>query len=93
MSRTEKQEKMQLLVNQWQQSGLSPAEFARVNNIQLFKLRYWINKQQSNPGTESPFIQLDGFIPKGISLRYPNGVELTLPAQTPVNVLRSLIFI
>ncbi len=82
---------MQALVTRWEESGLSQAKFAAQNNITLVKLRYWIQKLKPSAEADSAFIQLNGFGIQGINLRYPNGVELTLPVQTPVSVLRSLI--
>ena len=82
---------MLTLVEQWRQSGLSQAEFARIQNIQTVKLRYWIYKhskaEYNNPG----FIQLNGLPSSGISIRYPNGVELILPVQVSAGYLKSLI--
>ncbi|KAF5033494.1 hypothetical protein DSECCO2_606120 [anaerobic digester metagenome] len=91
MTRTEKKAVMQALVNRWEESGLSQAKFAVQNNINLAKFRYWIHKQKPLAEGDSSFIQLNGFGMQGINLRYPNGVELTLPVQTPVSVLKSLI--
>ena len=90
MTKQEKKSMMLTLVDQWRQSGISQSAFARTQNITLFKLRYWIHKhQQTEQG--SAFVQLNGFSHQGISIRYPNGVELSLPVQTPAVVLKSLI--
>ncbi len=91
MTQVEKRAAMQSLVGQWEESGLSQAKFAAQHNITLVKFRYWIHKLKPGADDNSAFIQLNGFGIQGISLRYPNGVELTLPLQTPVGVLRSLI--
>ena len=82
---------MQTLVSQWKDSGLSQARFAEQHNLTLVKFRYWIQKLTPAVDDDSAFIQINGFATQGISLRYPNGVELILPVQTPVAVLRSLI--
>ena len=81
---------MLTLVEQWQQSGMSQSAFARTQNITLFKLRYWVGKRQQIE-QESGFIQINGFSHQGINIRYPNGVELSLPIQTPAVILKSLI--
>jgi len=88
MTKQEKKSMMFSLVDQWRQSGMSQSAFARLQNITLFKLRYWIHKQTEQG---SAFVQLNGFFHQGISIRYPNGVELSLPMQTPAIVLKSLI--
>ena len=91
MTRTERMALMQLLVNQWKESGISQAKFAAQHNLSLVKFRYWIHKLKPDSESDSAFIQLTGFSTQAISLRYPNGVELLLPVQTPVAILRSLI--
>jgi SOS-response transcriptional repressor LexA len=90
MNKQEKKSMMLTLVEHWQQSGMSQTAFARTQNITLFKLRYWIRKHQQIE-QESGFIQLNKFSHQVISIRYPNGVELSLPMQTPAVVLKSLI--
>jgi hypothetical protein len=90
MTLQEKSAMMFTLVEQWQHSGMSQVEFARTKDLTLFKLRYWIHKH-SKVEQGSSFIQLNGFSHQGINIRYPNGVELSLPAQTPAVVLKSLI--
>lgn len=76
----------------WRNSGMTQEEFARVNNLSVHRLRYWLYKRKgSNQGS-------DGFIEFGVPafregflIRYPNGVELSAPAQTPVPVLKALV--
>ena len=93
MSRKEKNEYMFQLVDQWQKSGLSQAEFAKTKGINVVMFRYWIQKNQTNALSASPFIQLSGYMAESVNLRYPNGVEITLPSQTPVQVIKSLIYL
>lgn len=80
-----------MLVRQWKESGQSQARFASQNNLTLVKFRYWIKKFKEPTDNETGFVQLNGYSPQNISLRYPNGVELLLPIQTPVHVLNALI--
>jgi hypothetical protein len=91
MTLQDKRSQMITLVEQWRQSDLSQAGFAQVQNIKLAKLRYWIHKQRHGETHGSGFIQLNGMVSSGISIRYPNGVELVLPAQVPAGYLKSLI--
>ncbi len=93
MTQIEKSASMHALINQWKESGLSQAKFAAQHNLTLVKFRYWIKKLKPATDGDTDFIQLNGFATQGISLRYPNGVELLLPVQTPIGVLRSLIHI
>jgi len=82
---------MLTLVEQWQQSGMSQTEFAKVHDITLVKLRYWICRWRQNDNSTSGFIQLNGYSGQDISIRFPNGVELMLPAHAPVGLIKSLI--
>lgn len=91
MTFQDKRSQMTAMVEQWRQSGLSQAGFAQVQNIKLAKLRYWIHKQRQDDTPGSGFIQLNGLPSSGISIRYPNGVELILPAQAPAGYLKMLI--
>ena len=91
MTRQDKHSMMLTVVEQWRQSGLSQTEFARVQDIKLVKLRYWIHKHRHSESNGSGFIQLNGLPSSGISIRYPNGVELILPAQVSAGYLKSLI--
>ncbi len=91
MTFQDKRSQMTAMVEQWRQSGLSQAGFAQVQNIKLAKLRYWIHKQRQGDTLGSGFIQLNGLPLSGISIRYPNGVELILPAQMPAGYLKMLI--
>lgn len=90
MSREEKRNYMQELVQQWHQSGVSQTEFAQSNGINLFTLQYWIDKIRQQQTDTSAFIQLSDPTGINICLRYPNGVELLLPVHTPVSLIKGL---
>jgi len=93
MTLQDKRSQMTTMVEQWRQSGLSQVEFAQVQNVKLAKLRYWIHKHRQGETRCSGFIQLNGLPSYGISIRYPNGVELILPVQVPAGYLKMLISI
>jgi hypothetical protein len=93
MTRQENKSKMATIVQNWQESGLSQAEYARTHDIKLVTLRYWILKLRQPGDDQSGFIQLNGANFQDIHIRYPNGVELFLPAQASAGLLRSLIHI
>jgi len=63
---------MLTLVEQWQQSGMSQTEFAKVHDITLVKLRYWIRRWRQNDNSTSGFIQLNGYSGQDIRIRFPN---------------------
>ena len=91
MTFQDKRAQMITVIEQWHQSGLRQAEFAKVQNVKLSKLRYWIHKLRDEQAHGSGFIQLNGVPSSGINIRYPNGVELVLPAQVPAGYLKMLI--
>jgi hypothetical protein len=91
MTLQDKRSMMLVLVDQWHQSGLSQVEFAKVHNIRTVKLRYWIRKHRQSSLPGSGFIQLTGQPSAGISIRYPNGVELLLPALAPAGYIKMLV--
>jgi hypothetical protein len=91
MTLQDKRTQMTAMVEQWRQSGLSQAGYAQVQNIKLAKLHYWIHRQRQDESHRSGFIQLNGLPSSGISIRYPNGVELVLPAQVTAGYLKMLI--
>jgi hypothetical protein len=93
MSRTENKEYMLNLVQQFHESGISQAEFSKSKGIHLLKFRYWLQKSKEYQVKESPFVELTGQISQNISLRYPNGVMINLPSQTPVELIKSLIYL
>jgi len=91
MKLAEKREQMLEVVERWQQSGQSQEAFAKDNQLAVAKLRYWIRqKREKQTGS---FVEISAPIVSGLIIRYPNGVELQLPPQTPVAQLRHLIFL
>lgn len=91
MTLQEKKSTMYSLVEQWQQSGSHQTTFSAQHDICIQKLRYWISKYRREMSPEPTFMQINGHMHQGISIRYPNGVELSLPAQVSVSVIRTLI--
>lgn len=91
MTKQEKRATMLNMVEQWQGSGMSQAAYAKSQGITLVKFRYWIQKHRHSQDSVD-FIQLGGFPSTcGVSIHYPNGIELSLPAQVPIAAIKSLI--
>ena len=82
---------MQEMITRYSESGLSQKAFAADQGIKKSKLRYWIRKQGGSADEFSGFVQIGGSSAPSIGVRFPNGVELTLPEQTPVSILRTLV--
>jgi hypothetical protein len=88
-------QQIQFIIESWPGSGMTQAEYARSNNIPIHTLRYWLYKRRKSSVDGSAFIELKNVF-KGshhILLRYPNGVELQLPAGTTLQMLKTLISI
>jgi len=91
MTIQERKNKMAAIVKNWFESGLTQVEFAKIHNIKLGTLRYWIAKNRRASSHQASFIQINPPVTSGIHIRYPHGVEVVLPYQTPLGVIRSLI--
>jgi len=91
MKNTAHREKMFGLINKWQKSGQTQIEFAKQHEIGIHTLKYWIYKFRKQNKKPEGFICLEQITTPEICLRYPNGIELLIPAQTPVSFLRELI--
>lgn len=90
MSREEKSNMMLSLVEEWQKSGMTQKDFARSHEVKLSRLRYWIRKSREEAEPEG-FLSISLPGENSIRLFYPNGIELRMPAGTPVKVIRSLL--
>ena len=71
---------------------MTQEEFARVNNLSVHRLRYWLYKRRDILQGGEAFIELGmPSFGQGFLIRYPNGVELSAPALTPLPILKGLI--
>lgn len=102
MQRENKRTMMFKLIEQWRQSGMSQIKFAKSKNIKLRKFCYWIKRyKQSQQDQQEPvqqaqsndtgFIELSGISSQNILIRYPNGVEISIPVQLPADYVRTLV--
>ena len=82
------------LVTDWQTSGMTQVEYAKENNISIHTLRYWVYKRKKKTQHPEAFVELKNiFKGNDILLRYPNGVELHVPAGISAQSLKSLIYL
>ena len=85
---------MQELVLQWETSGKTVTQFVTENKINKSTFYYWVNKlkKKNQPQAPDSFVQL---CPESAAaemvVRYPNGVEIFLPTNTPSQTLIQLI--
>ena len=91
MTDTKRQDLMRELVAQWQSSGQTQKAFALEHQLNLHTFKYWIYKLRQEHQSSRDFIRLDYAAANEICFRYPNGVELLVPFQTPASKLRELI--
>lgn len=87
------QHKEQMLYHyqQWKQSRISQVEYATRNQLKIHTFKYWIQKFNKEQSKSSGFIAIEPLLPTEINIRYPNGVELALPSQTSLKIIRELI--
>jgi hypothetical protein len=91
MNRKRKAEKMLKLISAWRDSGLTQAEFAKSHKIKLHMFRYWVTRSRQLKTDTSGFLELNSIPAELIFLRFPNGVELSVPSNTPVSFIRELV--
>jgi hypothetical protein len=81
MTKKEKASLMQDMIARLHESVQSQKAFGLGQGIKLLKLRYWIRKQKVTSYELPDFIQIGGHTGQLFGLRFPKGVELTLPQQ------------
>ena len=82
------------IAQQWKFSGMTQTDYARTYNIPIHTLRYWLYKHKGSNSEEGSFLRIkDLSTANEIVLRYPGGVELRLPAATPLSVIKQLIIL
>ena len=97
-----KKEEMRKHVFQWKQSGQTKKDYCKHHQISYYRFKYWCNqlgyvKKRATPEkTKSDFITLkptDTIESQEniITITYPNGVHLNIPATSPVEKLTRLI--
>ena len=92
MRKPESEKQMNDHIDQWKQSGLSQKNYCEQHGLVLHQFVYWVGKRRKAQENRADFITLSMPHQQGdIQLRLPNGVEIALPANTPVSYLKALI--
>jgi hypothetical protein len=92
MGRCTKNIQAQVFASQWSDSGMTQAKYARQNNLSVYALKYWLYKKEKKGKEAGAFVELKHILRgDSIILKYSNGVELQLPAGTPVQTLKFFI--
>jgi transposase-like protein len=88
----EKQQQMYAIVKEYESGRDSLPTVATRHGIPYKRLMYWRRKyMRSSQEPTAGFIQMTAPLLAGTTLRYPNGVELTLPATASTALVRELI--
>jgi predicted transcriptional regulator len=100
MNKTDRQARIQQMkeyVENWQKSNLTQKQFAKQNNINYSTFICWIKKfrDKNKPALKS-FISLRVNEPRqnvgvNIEIRYPNGVQLSVPPTMDFQIMSQLI--
>jgi transposase-like protein len=87
-----KQQEMFAMVHEYETGRESLKKVANRHGIPTHRLIYWRRKyRNAGRAPSGGFIQLQPPSSPGLTLRYPNGVELTLTAMVSPTQLRELI--
>jgi hypothetical protein len=89
-----KSEHKQQMLNhyqQWKQSQLNQTEYAEQHQLKIHTFKYWIQKFNKQQAKSSGFVSIETVVVSEIIIRYPNGVELAMPSQTSMKIIRELI--
>ena len=93
------QEKMFLMIEQWEESGMTQYEFCQSRKIPKWTFYYWHKKhKEEKEDSENPFIPITikndnkfSVVHCGITIHYPNGVQLTITSQPTAGYIMELI--
>lgn len=89
---TIRQQQMYAHVESWQDSGLTQRAYCRQTDVPIQTFQYWLRKYRKEKSATDDFVAIENSnLNSNIHIRYPNGVELVLPPQVPVQTLQSLI--
>jgi hypothetical protein len=90
---------MFFIINEWEQSEMTKAVFCRLRKIPKSTFYYWHKKyKKQKKDTTNPFIPVkikEDTKPSpqasGMTISYPNGVQVTLESQANIRYVRELI--
>jgi hypothetical protein len=93
MTRAENRDMMTAHIERWRNSGQTQKDYCRSEGLSLSKFHYWVKQNRiSEAGISGDFIELNSWITtQGITIRYPDGKEITLPVQTSIKHIKELL--
>ncbi len=91
MAKNELREEMFRVIEAWQASGLSQKEFLAQINVKQSKFQYWLKRYREQEIYPDSFVEIPAAFTQPIIIRYPDGVQVSLPLQTPLRFIKELI--
>jgi hypothetical protein len=92
MTKKEKRAMMESVVRDCQASGITQVEYAKVRDMNISRLRYWIHKSAGDDRQQPAFLQI-GYGPmlrNTAFAEFSRGCSATLPARLPLSSKPSL---
>jgi hypothetical protein len=85
-------EQMQLVINEWQTSGLSKKVFCVQRNISYHTFHYWCKRLTSLPGAgfTEMIVQADERV-RRCEIIFPSGARMILQGEPSANWLREVL--
>lgn len=88
----DRSEQMQLLISEWEASGLNKKEFCRERNIKYPTFQYWCKQLRSIPVTGFAEVRIQRPEPSGgCEVTFPSGVRMIFHGEPSVSWLRELL--
>ena len=91
MEKIELRKEMFAMVEAWQESGLTQKSYAVQAGIKYSKFHYWLKQYRESTSQDAAFVELQTGYAHPIVIRYPDGVEISLPVQIPLPFIKALI--
>jgi hypothetical protein len=89
-------EEMRPHIKEWERSSQTKKSFCKTRGLALSVFYYWQKKyrEEIQPGG---FVPIDMAVPPVgsgvVEIKYPNGVTLCLPADTPSSAIRQYVYL
>jgi hypothetical protein len=85
-------EQMQVVINEWQTSGLSKKEFCRQRNISYHTFHYWCKRLISPRATGFTEMRVQSREPiRECEIMFPSGARMIFHGEPSVSWLRELL--
>ncbi len=90
---SDRQEEMFAHIETWQQIGTTQKHYCAEHQINTPVFQYWLRKYRKQHTTVDGFLPIQPVAIPGDTIRihYPGGLEVHLPPQTSLHILKSLI--